>query len=238
MKRGRAAGPDGLAPEIFKDGGPILAITLTNILTKIWESDVIPSDWSQSLIVPIYKKGSKSFCDNHRGISLTNIISKILASIIIRCLTKTRELQTREDQAGFRPGHGCIDHIFTIREHSRISTKTRNVFIEATGTDLHKAIVVLDTLITMFSEYCEEPFTAESVEVIQHDGSRFLYPRLDYRDEVVSIDYINRQLGTNISETEVINLLNRMGFTCTTVSSNQCKDSTSDILTPGNVLLK
>ncbi|VDP42389.1 unnamed protein product [Schistosoma curassoni] len=123
-------------------------------------------------------------------------------------------------------------------EHSRISTKTRNVFIEATGTDLHKAIVVLDTLITMFSEYCEEPFTAESVEVIQHDGSRFLYPRLDYRDEVVSIDYINRQLGTNISETEVINLLNRMGFTCTTVSSNQCKDSTSDILTTGNVLLK
>ncbi|CAH8657849.1 unnamed protein product [Schistosoma intercalatum] len=118
-------------------------------------------------------------------------------------------------------------------EHSRISTKTRNVFIEATGTDLHKAIVVLDTLITMFSEYCEEPFTAESVEVIQHDGSRFLYPRLDYRDEVVSIDYINRQLGTNISETEVINLLNRMGFTCTTVSSNQCKDSTSDILTTG-----
>lgn len=44
-------------------------------------------------------------------------------------------------------------------EHSRICTKTRNVFIEATGTDLHKAIVVLDTLITMFSEYCEEPFT-------------------------------------------------------------------------------
>ncbi|CAH8470968.1 unnamed protein product [Schistosoma haematobium] len=116
LKRGRAAGPDGLAPEVFKDGGPILAIRLTNILAKIWELDVIPSNWSQSLIVPIYKKGSKSSCDNHRGISLTNIISKILASIIIRRLTKTRELQTRENQAGFRPGRGCIDHIFTIRQ--------------------------------------------------------------------------------------------------------------------------
>ncbi|CAH8485715.1 unnamed protein product [Schistosoma margrebowiei] len=116
LKRGRAAGPDGLAPEVFKDGGPILAVRLTNILAKIWELDVIPSDWSQSLIVPIYKKGSKSSCDNHRGISLTNIISKILASIIIKRLTKTRELQTRENQAGFRPGRGCIDHIFTIRQ--------------------------------------------------------------------------------------------------------------------------
>ncbi|CAH8658448.1 unnamed protein product [Schistosoma rodhaini] len=116
LKRGRAAGPDGLAPEVFKYGGPILAIRLTNILAKIWETDVIPSDWSQSLIVPIYKKGSKSSCDNHRGISLTNIASKILASIIIGRLTKTRELQTRENQAGFRPGRGCIDHIFTIRQ--------------------------------------------------------------------------------------------------------------------------
>ncbi|CAH8563294.1 unnamed protein product, partial [Schistosoma guineensis] len=97
LKRGRA---DGLASEVFKDGGPILAIRLTNILAKIWELDFIPSDWSQSLIVPIYKKGSKSSCDNHRGISLTNIISKILASIIIRRLTKTRELQTRANQAG------------------------------------------------------------------------------------------------------------------------------------------
>ncbi|CAH8475061.1 unnamed protein product, partial [Schistosoma intercalatum] len=104
LKRGKAAGPDGLVPEVFKDGGPILAIRLTNILAKIWELDVIPSDWSQSLIVPIYKRGSKSFCDNHRGIILTNIVFKILTSIIIRRLTKTRELQTRENQAGFRPG--------------------------------------------------------------------------------------------------------------------------------------
>ncbi|CAH8662896.1 unnamed protein product [Schistosoma haematobium] len=116
LKQGRAAGPDGLAPEVFKDGGLILAIRLTNILARIWESDVIPSDWPQSLIVPIYKKGSKSSCDNHRGISSTNIIFKILASIIIRRLTKTRELQTRENQAGFRPGRGCINHIFAIRQ--------------------------------------------------------------------------------------------------------------------------
>ncbi|TNN07625.1 Retrovirus-related Pol polyprotein from type-2 retrotransposable element R2DM, partial [Schistosoma japonicum] len=58
----------------------------------------------------------KSSCDNHRGISLTNIVSKLLASIILRRLTIAREEQTRENQAGFRPGRGYIDHIFTLRQ--------------------------------------------------------------------------------------------------------------------------
>ncbi|VDO64473.1 unnamed protein product [Schistosoma margrebowiei] len=101
MKRGRAAGPDRFTPEIFKDGGSVLAVRLTEVLGRIWELDVIPSDWSQSLIVPVFKKGQKSSCDNHRGISLTNIVSKILASIILRRLTKAREERTRENQAGF-----------------------------------------------------------------------------------------------------------------------------------------
>ncbi|VDP46250.1 unnamed protein product [Schistosoma margrebowiei] len=57
LKRGRAAGPDRLTPEIFKDGGSALAVRLTEVLGKIRELDVIPSDWSQSLIVPAYKKG-------------------------------------------------------------------------------------------------------------------------------------------------------------------------------------
>lgn len=43
-------------------------------------------------------------------------------------------------------------------EHSKITLNTKNVFIEATATDLTKAKVVLDTLVTMFSEYCEKPF--------------------------------------------------------------------------------
>lgn len=49
--------------------------------------------------------------------------------------------------------------------HSKITLNTRNVFIECTATDRHKAQIVLDTLICMFSGYCETPFTAEPVQV-------------------------------------------------------------------------
>lgn len=37
--------------------------------------------------------------------------------------------------------------------HSAISLETKNVFIECTATDLTKANVVLNTVVTMFSEY-------------------------------------------------------------------------------------
>ena len=42
----------------------------------------------------------------------------------------------------------------------------RNVFIECTCTDLTKGKIVLDTLVTMFSQYTETPFVIEPVETV------------------------------------------------------------------------
>ena len=44
-------------------------------------------------------------------------------------------------------------------EHSKITVNTRNVFIDITGTDETKLNIVLNIVATMFSEYCEKPFT-------------------------------------------------------------------------------
>uniref|UniRef100_A0A8C6UDX9 Phenylalanine--tRNA ligase beta subunit n=1 Tax=Neogobius melanostomus TaxID=47308 RepID=A0A8C6UDX9_9GOBI len=44
-------------------------------------------------------------------------------------------------------------------DHSKINLKTKNVFIECTAMDLTKAKIVLDMMVTMFSEYCSQPFT-------------------------------------------------------------------------------
>lgn len=44
-------------------------------------------------------------------------------------------------------------------EHSKITLNTRNVFIDITATDETKLAIVANIITTMFSEYCEEPFT-------------------------------------------------------------------------------
>lgn len=61
-------------------------------------------------------------------------------------------------------------------DRSKLTSKTKNVFIECTAIDLTKAKVVLDTLVTIFSQYCRRPFVVEPVEVVQADGSVIVYP--------------------------------------------------------------
>ena len=44
-------------------------------------------------------------------------------------------------------------------EHSKITLNTRNVFIDTTATDATKLAIVIDVVVMMFAEYCQEPFT-------------------------------------------------------------------------------
>nr|XP_023674576.1 phenylalanine--tRNA ligase beta subunit [Paramormyrops kingsleyae] len=95
-------------------------------------------------------------------------------------------------------------------DHSKISLNTKNVFIECTATDLTKAKIVLDMVVTMFSEYCEEPFTIEETEVVYPDGRTILYPELEYRTEILSGDFINTRVGISEDAESIARLLTRM----------------------------
>lgn len=94
--------------------------------------------------------------------------------------------------------------------HSRISPDTKNIFIDCTATDLHKASVVLDTLVTMFSVYCKDQYEVESVDVVQPDGSTISYPKLQYRDEIVELEKSNKAVGISIEAAKAAEILTKM----------------------------
>ena len=99
LKRDKAPGPDGIHPSLFKEGGRSLIISLTNILHTVWNEKRLPI----STVIPIFKNGARSLCENHRGISLVNVASKVLSGLIVHRLTDYRERRIRENQAGFPP---------------------------------------------------------------------------------------------------------------------------------------
>uniref|UniRef100_A0A5F9C7D2 Phenylalanine--tRNA ligase beta subunit n=1 Tax=Oryctolagus cuniculus TaxID=9986 RepID=A0A5F9C7D2_RABIT len=95
-------------------------------------------------------------------------------------------------------------------EHSKITVNTKNVFIECTGTDFTKAKIVLDTIVTMFSEYCENQFTVEATEVVFPNRKSHTFPELAYRKEMVRADLINKKVGIRETPENLAKLLTRM----------------------------
>ncbi|CAF3669957.1 unnamed protein product [Rotaria sp. Silwood1] len=95
-------------------------------------------------------------------------------------------------------------------DHSKITVQTKNVFIECTAVDLHKANVVLNIMVTMFAQYCSKPFEIESVEVEQVDGKVIVYPDLNDRVQDISVKKINQRIGIQVDAEKTAVLLNRM----------------------------
>lgn len=91
-----------------------------------------------AVIVPIFKKGDSSLCDNYRGISLLSVVGKIYERIIENRLRKVLEPTLQGSQAGFRPGRSTQDWIFTIRQICE-KTLQKNGKLYLCAIDLEKA---------------------------------------------------------------------------------------------------
>lgn len=97
--------------------------------------------------------------------------------------------------------------------HSKITLDTKNIFIEVTALDLEKANIVLDTVVTMFSQYCSKPFIVEPVKVINESvNCKTIYPKLEYSKMRFEIDSINQLLGIDIKKDQITSLLSKMGI--------------------------
>ncbi|BHF75413.1 hypothetical protein SprV_0501850900 [Sparganum proliferum] len=111
----KAPGEDVIPAEILKYYVDTLAPWVHEVIERAWRDEVAPDDWGIGVLVPILKKGDKTRCENHRGISLIDVAAKIFAIVLLRRSQAVRDSRTRPNQAGFRAGRGCADQIFTLR---------------------------------------------------------------------------------------------------------------------------
>ena len=110
LKRRKAAGPDRMSTEIFKELNIINMAELTTLLNQWWNSpeDFDPELW-QAIVVLIFKKGNTEDLNNYRPISLLNTLYKILAMIIKNRLERGMEVHLQRTQFGFRKNKGTAE---------------------------------------------------------------------------------------------------------------------------------
>jgi hypothetical protein len=51
-------------------GGETLLSVGHKLINSIWTKEELPFQWKEYIIVPVHKKGDKTACNNHHGLSL------------------------------------------------------------------------------------------------------------------------------------------------------------------------
>ena len=76
LKNYKSPGIDQMPAELIKSGGRTIRWEIHKLIISIWYKEDLPEEWKESIIIPIYKKGDKTDCNNYRGISICQLHTK------------------------------------------------------------------------------------------------------------------------------------------------------------------
>jgi hypothetical protein len=102
LKSYKTPGTDQIPAELIKAGAETLCSEIHRLICSIWNKEKLPQQWKESSIVPVYKKGDKTDCNNYRGISLLSTAYKIFSNILPARLTPYVNKIIVDHQCGFR----------------------------------------------------------------------------------------------------------------------------------------
>ena len=114
--------------------------SLSKPLKMFWKisfnTGKIPAGYKNQTTIPLHKKGSKTYPQNFRPISLTSHIIKIMERILRKHITEHLERYNliNESQHGFRHNHSCctqlLSHIDFIFSNSIEGSEVDCVYID------------------------------------------------------------------------------------------------------------
>ena len=114
MKNGKAVGPDDIPVEVWKCLGENALQFLTKLYNRTMESERMPEEWRDSVMIPIFKnKGDVQSCSIYRGIKLISHTMKLWERIVEKRLRS--DLKFSNQPYVFMPGKSTTDALFALR---------------------------------------------------------------------------------------------------------------------------
>jgi hypothetical protein len=134
LAQGKAAGCDGLMGEFFVQGKQFIAPILRIFFQILSGLKVVPTEWKQALIVPIYKnKGSAKEIANYRPIALTCVCRRIYERLSQARLEQYFN-KLNDFQGGFRRNRSTHQQVMFLNELMNQQPNAINVLLDLKAT--------------------------------------------------------------------------------------------------------
>ena len=82
MKDNKSPGVDGIPPKLLMETVEQISIPFARVFNLSLKEGVVPFEWKEANIIPLFKKGSRNKSENYRQVSLTSVICKLLERLI------------------------------------------------------------------------------------------------------------------------------------------------------------
>ena len=113
MKDNKSPGVDGIPPKLLLEIVEQISIPLATVFNLSLEEGIVPLEWKEANIIPLFKKGSRNKSENYRPVSLTSVICKLLERLIkdhlVDFLVKNKLIN--RSQHGFLKARSCLTNM-------------------------------------------------------------------------------------------------------------------------------
>ena len=118
MKDNKSPGVDGIPPKLQMETVEQISIPLARVFNFSLKEGVVPFEWKEANIIPLFKKGSRNKSENYRPVSLTSVICKLLQRLIkdhmVDFIVKHKLLNS--SQHGFLKARSCLTNMLCFLE--------------------------------------------------------------------------------------------------------------------------
>ena len=118
MKDNKSPGVDWIPPKLLMETVEQISIPLARVFNLSLKEGVVPFEWKEANIIPLFKKGSRNKSENYRPVSLISVICKLLERFIkdhmVDFLVKHKLLNS--SQHGFLKARSCLTDMLCFLE--------------------------------------------------------------------------------------------------------------------------